>query len=194
MNKLKTNREHDPESIRPYDIENIRAAIDEAFLAFQEDHCMPFGAVLANAEGVILIRARNGCTAFTKRGGGTGDVTRHAEMELIRQLTSTIPTTERTGMTLYTSTEPCVMCAGAIVWSNVGRVVYGCRHQQLEELLSGPGGYDIDLRSLYRSHNRSQMISIVGPLLEKEALQCHDKCNLWPMKLNNYSAKQNSNS
>lgn len=176
-------QQKEDDEIRPYDINNIKAAINEAYLAYKDDNCMPFGAVLANHDGIIIERARNGCKALKIRGG-SGDVTKHAEMELIRKFTLSIPIHERKDMTLYTSTEPCVMCAGAIVWSNIGRVVYGCSHYQLETLLSGPGGFDINIRTLYNNNNRSKSISIIGPLLENEALQCHDNCNLWPMKLN----------
>jgi len=98
------------------DEENMREAIAEASLAASEGR-MPFGSVLSDVNGKILFRARNQCQQAKKRGGGVGDVTRHAEMELVRMFTTQLPTEQRASCTLYTSTEPCVMCAGAIYWS-----------------------------------------------------------------------------
>ena len=98
------------------DEENMREAIVEASSAAAEGK-MPFGSVLSDAGGKILFRSRNQCQQAKKRGGGMGDVTRHAEMELVRLFTTQLPVEERASCTLYTSTEPCVMCAGAIYWS-----------------------------------------------------------------------------
>ena len=144
---------------------------------------MPFGAVLADAAtGEILFRAHNECPAASKRGGGMGDVTRHAEMELIRRFTAHIPNDQRKFLTLYTSTEPCVMCAGAIYWSGVGRVVFGCSAAQLEEHLSGPGGFDVDIYHLY-TLGGNRKIDIAGPLLAQESLRVHDQAGVWKYKL-----------
>jgi len=73
---------------------NMREALIETQKAVDEG-MMPFGAVLANRDGDIIARAHNQCEAAGKRGGGMGDVTRHAEMELIRQFTVEIPESER---------------------------------------------------------------------------------------------------
>ena len=81
---------------------NMRQAIAEAVLASREGK-MPFGSVLADDKGKILFRAHNQCLQAKKRGGGMGDVTRHAEMELIRLFTTQLPVEERASCTLYTS-------------------------------------------------------------------------------------------
>jgi tRNA(Arg) A34 adenosine deaminase TadA len=161
---------------RLYDEACIRAAIGQSQMAVDEG-CMPFGAVLANASGKILLEARNGSVASGKRGG-KGDVTRHAEMELVRKMsTIEIPAQE---CSLYSSTEPCVMCAGAIYWSGVSRVVYGLSSGEMEQKVSGPGGFDIPIEELY-SMGRSGMrkIEIVGPLLADEAIQVHRNSCVW---------------
>lgn len=164
---------------RPYDETNLRASIVQSEKAAEEG-CMPFGAVLADASGTIVVEAHNQCVAAAKRGGSThSDTTRHAEMELIRAIPGTI---DRGACTLYTSTEPCVMCAGAIYWSGVGRVVYGCSAKALEENLSGPGGFDIPIRELY-GLSGTRKIEIEGPVLERECLQAHDRAGVWSMKL-----------
>ena len=55
----------------------------------------------------------------------------------------------RRASTIYASAEPCVMCAGACFWSGVGRVVFGCSAEEMTKL-SGPGGFDIPIRDLYK--------------------------------------------
>jgi len=170
---------------KSYDEDCMKAAIEEARCASAAG-CMPFGAVLADETGKIVARARNGCAASSKRGGDGstgGDVTRHAEMELVREACRVVPLREhREKCTVYTSTEPCVMCTGAIYWSGVSRVAYGCSSLMLEEHLSGPGGFDIDVRDLYGQYARGGVrdMEVVGPLLHEEALIAHADSGVWP--------------
>ncbi|MGR6998098.1 nucleoside deaminase [Yinghuangia aomiensis] len=74
----------------------------------------PFGAVLAGTGGNIPAAARNSV-------GTTGDVSGHAETNLVRIATTRVDAALLPGSTLYTSCEPCAMCAGAIYWSGIGR-------------------------------------------------------------------------
>lgn len=78
----------------------------------------PFGAVIVGADGAVLAEASNA-------NGETGDCTAHAEVSAIRLASPRHAREVLAGATLYASAEPCVMCAGAIFWSNIGRVVYG---------------------------------------------------------------------
>jgi len=164
---------------RAYDAVCMKAAIDQAVAATAASK-MPFGAVLVNDKGEIICSAHNMCQVATKRGGGVGDSTRHAEMELIRKFSAAeLPNEERSACTLYTSTEPCVMCAGAIYWSGVGRVVYGCSAEQLAEL-SGPGGFDIPVEKLYgMAAPGSRTLEVEGPCLAKESLAVHAAAGVW---------------
>ena len=84
----------------------------------------PFGAVLADDDGAVLLEAEN--TVVT-----TGDVTGHAETNLIRSANRTLPREVLARATVYSSTEPCAMCAGAIYWSGVGRLVYAMAESDL---------------------------------------------------------------
>lgn len=163
---------------RDYDNASMKAAIAQAVAATAAGK-MPFGAVLVNATGTIVSSAHNQIPAAKKRGGGTGNVTRHAEMELVCQFTADMPVQERSDCTLYTSTEPCVMCAGAIYWSGVGRVVYGCSAAQLAEL-SGPGGFDIPVEQLYgMAAAGSRQLEVEGPYLAEESLAAHAAAGVW---------------
>ena len=160
----------------------ILRAIEESQLAV-DNGCMPFGAILV-VDGKEVCKATNGSSNTGVRGGGS-DVTRHAEMELIRKA-CTLPDIQRDQATLYTSTEPCVMCSGAIYWAGIKRVVYGCSALSLEDI-SGPGGFDIPIRDLYSQRRPgSRAIDISGPCMEEAALKVHRECGVW----NKFKAKQ----
>lgn len=71
------------------------------------------------------------------------------------------------------------MCAGAIYWSGVGRVVYGCSAAQLETL-SGPGGFDVAVEKLYgMASEGARKIEVEGPVLADESLKVHDAAGVW---------------
>ena len=89
----------------------------------------PFGAVLAR-NGEVVLTAEN--TVNTD-----GDLTRHAEMNLVSRSVQSLPSEILAECTLYASTEPCVMCAGAIYRAGIPRVVYGCSAQALARLTGG---------------------------------------------------------
>ena len=78
----------------------------------------PFGALLVGADGEVLLEAEN--TVMTEH-----DCTGHAETNLMRLASTRFSLDILSGCTLYTSTEPCAMCAGAIYWGGINRVVYG---------------------------------------------------------------------
>src|SRR5512138_1066813 len=87
------------------------------------DH--PFGALLVKP-GDDVIEALN--SVITR-----ADPTGHAETNLVRLAGRTDPATLSASV-LYTSTEPCAMCAGAIYWSGIGRMVYACSETRLGEI------------------------------------------------------------
>ena len=76
------------------------------------------------------------------------------------------------GCSLYTSTEPCPMCSGAIFWGGVGRVVFALGQQALYDLI-GPGGDELLLSCRDVFARGSRTIEVVGPALEAEALEVH---------------------
>ncbi|RZL84458.1 MAG: nucleoside deaminase [Rhodococcus sp. (in: high G+C Gram-positive bacteria)] len=92
----------------------------------------PFGALLTDADGAILLTAIN--TEITER-----DVTAHAETNLVRAASDSRWASTLDSTTMYTSTEPCLMCAGAIYLSGIGRVVYALQSRDLAAL---PGASD----------------------------------------------------
>ncbi|HOZ39966.1 MAG: nucleoside deaminase [Flavobacteriales bacterium] len=103
--------------ITPYNDEHfMRQALREAELAFQADE-VPVGAVIVCADRIIG-RGHN----LTER---LNDVTAHAEMQAITAAADHLGAKYLKDCTLYVTLEPCVMCAGALHWSQVGRVVFG---------------------------------------------------------------------
>lgn len=98
------------------DILYMRRALDEARHAAALDE-VPIGAVVV-ADGQIIGRGHN----LTEQ---LADVTAHAEMQAITAAVQTIGGKYLTGCTLYVTVEPCLMCAGALGWSQISRVVYG---------------------------------------------------------------------
>ena len=94
----------------------MRFAINEAQKAFDSDE-VPVGAVVV-AGGRIIARASNLVETLT-------DVTAHAEMQAITAAASALGGKYLQDCTLYVTVEPCVMCAGALAWSQIGRIVYG---------------------------------------------------------------------
>ena len=94
----------------------MKQALQEARCAFQEDE-IPVGAVVVCGDQIIA-RAHN----LTER---LSDVTAHAEMQAITAASEYLGGKYLTDCTLYVTVEPCVMCAGALGWSQIGKVVYG---------------------------------------------------------------------
>jgi len=101
----------------------MREALKEAQAAAEEDE-VPIGAVLVchgpgtREEGEVIARGHNMTECLH-------DPTAHAEMLTITAATSALGGKYLTDCTLYVTVEPCPMCAGAIAWCQVGRVVYG---------------------------------------------------------------------
>ena len=94
----------------------MRRALDEA-LAAREAGEIPVGAVIVAADRIIA-RAHNLTETL-------GDVTAHAEMQAITSAANQLGGKYLTDCTLYVTVEPCIMCAGAIGWSQIRRVVFG---------------------------------------------------------------------
>jgi tRNA(Arg) A34 adenosine deaminase TadA len=87
----------------------------------------PFGSLLAGPDGAILAEERN--TSLTDR-----DITAHPELKLARWAARELDPAAAAATTMYTSCQPCGMCAGAIARSGLGRVVYALSGEQLDGL------------------------------------------------------------
>lgn len=96
----------------------MEAALQEAYEGIEKNHGGPFGAVVVK-NGKIVGRGHN--RVLYKK-----DPTCHGEMEAIRDACENLETHDLTGCQLYTTAEPCPMCLGGILWSNIQEVYFGC--------------------------------------------------------------------
>ena len=103
------------------DEQYMKQALQEAHKAFSEGE-VPIGAVIV-CRGQVIARGHN----LTER---LHDVTAHAEMQAITAATEYLGGKYLTDCTLYVTVEPCIMCAGALGWSQIPRVVYGAADEK----------------------------------------------------------------
>lgn len=96
----------------------MNKALEEARRAFEADE-IPVGAVVV-CQDTIIAKAHNLTETLT-------DVTAHAEMQAITAASEYLGGKYLTDCTLYVTVEPCIMCAGALGWSQIRRVVFGAR-------------------------------------------------------------------
>ncbi len=99
----------------------MKKALQEAEVAYKQGE-IPIGAVIV-VKNQIIARAHNLTETLT-------DVTAHAEMQAITAAANYLGGKYLIGCTLYVTIEPCQMCAGALFWSQISRIVYGARDQQ----------------------------------------------------------------
>ena len=122
----------------------------------------PFGALLISAEGERLATGENNQLT-------DGQVLAHAEMVLLHEAAKRYGPEVMARSTIYTSAEPCAMCAGAIFWSGVGRLVFGLSGERLHELADmTPDMLVASAREVLARAGRE--VEVVGPVLESEAL------------------------
>lgn len=108
--------------IKPFDDEHfMRKALEEAEMAFEEDE-IPVGAVVVS-NGKIIGRGHN----MTER---LNDVTAHAEMLAITAAANYLGGKYLRNCTLYVTLEPCSMCAGALFWTQIPKVVFGATDEK----------------------------------------------------------------
>lgn len=149
------------------DLHYLRLALQVAQRA--RDHGNhPFGALLVDEANQVLLEAEN--TVNTEH-----DCTGHAETNLVRMASKAFPAEKLEKCTLYTSTEPCAMCAGAIHWGKIGRIVFALSEESLYAMI---GSHDenetlrLPCRELFARSERP--VAVVGPRIEEEARKVHE--------------------
>ncbi len=129
------------------------------------DH--PFGALLV-VDGSVELRAEN-------RVVTEGDCTRHAELALVSLASRGLSRDQLARATLYSSTEPCPMCAGAIHQCGLNRVVFACSARGLRRLIGRDEA--LPCREIFERIGRP--VEVLGPLLEEEGLALHQNYRWW---------------
>lgn len=115
------------------DEEHLRRAIALAGEARSSGN-PPFGSLLVGPDGAVLAEDRNSSVS-------DGDITAHPELKLARWAARELDADTAARTTMYTSCEPCGMCAGAIARSGLGRVVFALSSGQLAGLRTSGGGF-----------------------------------------------------
>ena len=145
----------------------LLAAIELARQA-REHGNHPFGALLADADGNVVVESEN--TVVTER-----DCTGHAETNAMRIASQRFSSEFLQGCTLYASTEPCVMCAGAIYWGNVRRVVFALSEDDLRDMVGGdPGNPTLALPCREVFARGRHEVEVSGPHLREQARAVHE--------------------
>ena len=165
------------------DLLHLRRSIELSDLAPTEKYGgnAPFGAVLVLADGSVH--------EGWNHAYSNNDPTQHAELWLITETINKLNLDWRgrdaellREATLYASTEPCAMCAGAMYWAGIQRLVYGCSAECFGDVFKSlfpartDTGLSISSRSVFASSGRK--IETIGPLLEEEASRIHKRH--WP--------------
>ena len=120
---------------------------------------VPIGAVIANPEGTVIGRGFNHPIS-------SHDPTAHAEVMALRDAATRIGNYRLTGLTLYCTLEPCVMCAGAIVHARIGRVVFGAPDPK-----AGAVGSIYNVLNDARLNHQPQIVAGVRELECRQLLQ-----------------------
>ncbi|CCF00602.1 nucleoside deaminase [Sinorhizobium fredii] len=154
---------------RPYDESLLRKAFDMARRSREGgDH--PFGSILADHEGNVLLEQ---CNGYSSEGG---DRTAHAERLLATRAGKAYDLDFIAGCTMYTSAEPCAMCSGAIYWVGIGRVVFGLSEGEMKQLtgdhVENPT-LDLPCHIVFAAGQRAT--EVIGPLLADEAAKLHEE-------------------
>jgi tRNA(Arg) A34 adenosine deaminase TadA len=124
----------------------------------------PFGALIVNSKtDEILMSAENEVNT-------SKDVTKHAELNLISMAYSKFGREILENCILYTSTEPCVMCSGAIYWSGIKNIVFSCSQTKLHTIYhkgKNTKGFNLSCREILNKGDGH--FHITGPILENES-------------------------
>jgi tRNA(Arg) A34 adenosine deaminase TadA len=148
------------------DQEFMRECYALAARARDEGH-HPFAALLVDAQGRVLMQQVNAYLPDQ-------DMTGHAERVLMSRASVRWRPQDLAECTLYSSAEPCAMCAGAAYWAGVGRVVYGLSEHRLKRITGNhPENPTLDLpcRAVFACGQR--VVEVVGPMLEDEGAALH---------------------
>lgn len=128
----------------------------------------PFAAILVGPDGNVLMEQENAYLPAR-------DMTAHAERVLMTRASTTYDPEFLADCTLYSSAEPCAMCAGAAYWAGIGRVVYALSEYKLKELTGNHAEnptLDLPCRTVFEAGQRP--VEVIGPLLEDEAARLHE--------------------
>ena len=145
-----------PQAVSIHDKHMMAAALDLAKVALAAGE-FPVGCVIADGSAIVADGHRTGTASES------GNEIDHAEINALRQLHAPATDGERSGLTVYTTMEPCLMCFAAIVLSGIGRIVYA-----YEDVMGGGTGCDrTGMSPLYRDAR----VTVVPGVLRIDSLE-----------------------
>jgi tRNA(Arg) A34 adenosine deaminase TadA len=156
-----------PASLTDEDLGHLRESMRVAERSRAEGS-HPFGSIVVDARGRIVSSFGNNSLP------PHGDPTQHAEMRAVAAAARLLGPEGMRGSTLFTSAEPCAMCAGAAYWTGIDRVVYALSETRLLSLTGAHAENPtlaLPCREVFARGQRT--VQVVGPLLEDEAAQAH---------------------
>ena len=136
-------------------IKNMRLAISEAWNAYNEGE-IPIGAVLADESGILICSDHN-------RIEQLNDATAHAEILVLRAASKKLSRRRLSDCTLYSTVEPCPMCAGALVLCRVKNLVYGVTDSKF--------GASESLFNITDNKSLNHRLNVTAGVLENECLE-----------------------
>ncbi|CAF1045820.1 unnamed protein product [Didymodactylos carnosus] len=145
-------------------VKHLRRANEIAKRARSFGH-HPFGAILVGPDHETILLEQ-----------GNVDTINHAESTLLRTANTNFSAQYLWNCTLYTTFEPCVMCAGTMYWTNIGRLVYGVNEKQLLRLTgNNEQNPTLDIPCRYIFDHGQKKIRVWGPIaeLESELIEIH---------------------
>jgi tRNA(Arg) A34 adenosine deaminase TadA len=154
-----------PDALAPDDRAHLERAVALAQAARDRgDH--PFGALLVTSDGTVVEAMNTVNTGHDPIG--------HAETNLVRDSGQRLEMVELAASTLYTSTEPCAMCTGAIYWAGIPRVVFALSERALGGLVSEQSGVPtLALPSREVLAHGGRPVEVVGPVDLPAATDVH---------------------
>ncbi len=149
--------------LKPVEVDLLKRVIGVCREA-KESGNHPFGCLIADRDGKIIMEQGNAEHDLH------GDCTAHAETQLIRRATQIYSKEEMSQFTFYNCGDPCAMCAGAIYWSGIKRMLYIGRESELKRYTGDdPRNPTLDLPSRVVFARGQKKIEVLGPFLELES-------------------------
>ncbi len=155
----------DQAALSDSDLSFLRRAIAQSEQALIDGE-RPFGAVIVGPDGTVLVETHG-------QSNAERDLTAHAELTAVRRLGARYSRDYLAQCTLYSSTEPCAMCAGAIYWANIGRLVYGIGEHKLRDIRNHTQNTALTMAAKAVLDTGGHATQVIGPVLEDEACAPH---------------------
>lgn len=162
------------ESVPPLADDATCTAEDRKFMARAYELAAIASASGNGAYGALVVKDGKILMEFSNNARTSGNVTHHAETGLVSLTSIRLGLDSMAGCTFYTSTEPCIMCCGAIRGSKITRLVYGTTAVQVGRLRGRkPPENPLQVREVFARAGGATPIVIAGPLMEQEGLAVH---------------------